>query len=227
MAHSDQPDNVQAERLFKALIEQLKTPLIQISHHTELAHEQALSEISTTATRALHLIDTYILSTQQQELPLEPVSLSSVLYDVAQALDPLAKQHGSELQISLAGKYSPVMAHRPTVEAALVVIGQGLLEADGDTQPRLTLAAYKAQSGLTAGIFSENIDLTPQLFRRALKLYGGSRQPLPTASALNGAGLYVAHSLFENMRARLRVAHHHKLTGLAASFLPSAQLQLI
>lgn len=227
MAINNQQDNLQAERLFKALAEQLKTPLIQISHHAELGGSEAISDIGATASRALHLIDTYLLSTRQQELPLEPVSISSVLYDVAQLLDPLARQHNSEVEIQVAGKYGPVMAHRESLEAGLVTLGQSLLEADNSTQPRLVLSLYKGQQGLITGVFGDHVELTPQVFRRALKLFGGARQPLPNSSALNGAGLYVANSLFDGMNVKLRVAHHRKLTGLAAGFLPSAQLQLV
>lgn len=227
MSSSTQRGNAQTERLFTALVDQLKTPLLQISYDSELAHDGALTDIKTTATQALHLIETYILSTQQQELPLEPVTLSSVLYDVAQSLQPLAKQYGSDLDLRIEGRYGPVMAHRPTLAAGLVTIGQSLIEADNGAHSSLTLAVYKHKSGLSAGVFGEVLDLTPQLFRRAMRLYGDSRQPMPSASAFSGAGFYVAQNLFEQMNTTLRVAHHRKLTGLAASFLPSTQLQLV
>ena len=216
-----------AERLLRALTEQLKSPLLQIAYQAELQDVQTLPAIGLTAARALQLIDTYILSTQQQALPLEPVSVSSVLYDVAQLLDPLARQHNCRLEIAVGGKYGPVMAHQKGLEAALVTIGQSLIEADTTAHPRLVLSAYKNRQGIAAGMFGNHPDLTPEAFRRALGLIGNARQPLPTVSPLNGAGLYMAEAIFETMDARLQVTRHHKLTGLAASLVPSAQLQLV
>jgi hypothetical protein len=226
MATRDQEIAI-AERLLKALAEQLKSPLLHIAYHAELKQVTALPEIGATAARTLQLIDTYLLSTSQQQLEFEPVSVSSVLYDVAQALDPLARQHNCELEIAVAGKYGPVMAHQKSLEAALITLGQSLIEADTATHPRLVLSAYKNSRGIAAGAFGNHPDLTPDSFRRALALFGTARQPLANTSALNAAGLYMADALFESMDAKLQVAHHQKLTGLAASLVPSAQLQLV
>ena len=218
---------VTRERLLKALAEQLKSPLLQIAYQAETGRHDALLGISMVTSRALHLIDSYLLSAEQQELALEPVSVSAVLYDVAQALDPLARQYNAEIEISVAGKYGPVMAHRKSLEAALVTIGHSLLEADVNRHPKLVLSAFRNRQGIAAGVFGDHPELTADSFRRALALFGAARQPLPSVSPLNGAGLYVAEALFESMDARLQVSRRHKLTGLAASFVPSAQLQLV
>ena len=220
-------DTAVAERLLRALAEQLKSPLLNISYQAELNQPQALADIGTQSARALHLIDTYLLSIHQQELQLEPVSVSSVLYDVAQALYPLARQHNCQVEISVAGKYGPVMANQKNLETALVTIGQSLIEADTNNHPKLVLSTYKNQKGIAAGVFGNHPLLTPDMFRRALDLFGTARQPLPSASALNAAGLYMADALLVSMDSRLQVARHHKLNGLAASLVPSAQLQLV
>lgn len=225
-AESDQ-DVSTAERLLNALAEQLKSPLLQIAYQAELQQPEAWLEIKRTTAKTLHLIDTYLLSTQQQSLRLEPVSVSSVLYDVAQALDPLARQHNCELEIAVAGKYGPVMAHQKSLETALITLGQSLIEADTTPHPRLVLSTYKSKHGIAAGVFGNHPDLTADMFRRALALYGTVRQPLPTVSALNAAGLYMAEALFESMDSKLQVARHSHLIGLAASLRPSAQLQLV
>lgn len=227
MPEGNQPDMVARERLLMALAEQLKSPLLQIAYQAEAENASALADISLTSWQALHLIDSYLLCAEQQELALEPVSVSSVLYDVAQVLDPIARQYGAEIEISVAGKYVPVMANRTGLEAGLVTIGRSLLEADTTAHPKLVLSAFKSQQGIAAGVFGDHPELTADSFRRALALFGGARQPMPTASALNGAGFYVAKALFESMNASLQVVRHHKLTGLSASFVPSAQLRLV
>jgi len=218
---------VPQERLLTALAEDLKGTLLYITHQAELQGTAALTEIDLTARQGLHLIDSYVRSTEQAELELEPVSISSVLYDVAQTLDPLVRQYGGELELSVDGKYGPVMAHQPSLEAMLVTVGRSLLEADTNPKPRVVLSTYRTAQGINAGVLGNHPDLNPSLFRRALALYGRTRQPLPGAHALNGAGLYVADLLCEQMEAQLRVVRRHNMTGLAAYFMPSAQLQLV
>lgn len=205
----------------------MKGTLLYIAHQTELQGEEAISQIDMTARQGLQLIDSYVRSTEQVELQLEPVSVSSVLYEVAQELEPVVKQYGGELDVAVDGRYGPVLAHQASLEAMLVTVGRSLLEADTNPKPRLVLATYRTAQGINAGVFGQHPDLNPSIFRRALALYGTSRQPLPGAHPLNGAGLYMADVLCEKMAAHLRVVHRHKLTGLAACFAPSAQLQLV
>lgn len=215
------------QRLLNALAEQLKMPLLHIAHRAELHDAAALQAIEVTAAQALRLIDTYLFSVQQQTLELEPVSVSSVLYEAAQTLEPLAQQYGGRLELAVDGKYGPVMAHPRGLIAALVSLGQSLLEADESERPQLTLSVYRHKNIIQTGIFSGQAGLSADMLRRALRLYGTVRQPMPTGSSLNGAGVYVAETIFRQMSARLHVARHRNLTGLAAGLLPSAQLQLV
>ena len=73
-------------RLMRALAEELKLPLMQISRSAELGQLDSgnnLQIIETTASNALRLLDGYILTTQlmgeQQQLEIEPVSVTAVL----------------------------------------------------------------------------------------------------------------------------------------------------
>jgi hypothetical protein len=227
MTDRGQTGEVTTDRLFNALAEQLKNPLLQIAYQAEADGTGALHDVGVTASRALHLIESYLLGAGQQALALEPVSVSSVMYDVAQALQPLARQYGAEIEIDIAGRYGPVMANQRGLEAALVTVGQSLLEADTTAHPRLMLSAYKTAHGIAAGIFGAHPDLSPDNFRRALGLFGRARQPMPGASSLNAAGLYVAEAIFETMDSHLNVARRHNLNGLAARLVPSQQLQLV
>src|SRR3989338_1689560 len=101
------------KRLLLTLAEHLKLPLLQISQSAELARltDQPLSQLETielTAESALKLLDNYLFSTrlaqQQIAAELEPVSLSSVLYNVAQELHRFAAQYQCEMQLHLSGK---------------------------------------------------------------------------------------------------------------------------
>src|SRR5262249_21000540 len=103
------------ERLLRALAEQLKLPFLQIARQAELYSQEhpELNSIMSIAGLSLRFIDGFLLSVEanQQALPLEPVSVSSILYDAAHVLEPTARQHNCELEIQVNGKYGPVMAN--------------------------------------------------------------------------------------------------------------------
>jgi K+-sensing histidine kinase KdpD len=220
------------ERLLRAVAEQLKTPLLHIARQSELEKSQTplLGSISYTADMAMRMIDSYLLSVQlngQPLLELEPVSVSSVLHDVAHRLSPLAKSYDHDLEVSLKGKYGPVMAHAPSLEAAYMMLGYSMLEAQAATEKRqrVLLGAHKTSQGIVTGVFGDQEGLSADMFRRARALYGRSRQSMPTLGNGSGAGVMIADSLFHSMAAPMRVAQHHKLSGFAATLLPSQQLQ--
>lgn len=225
-----------SERLLRSLAEQLKVPFMQIAREAELAiatdEKGALERIEYTADMAMRLVDSYLLSVQLQSQPsleLEPVSVSAVLQDTAQRLHKLSRQYDCDLEVHMAGKYGPVMAHRESLEAAFATLGYAFIEAapSADARHRVILAAHRSQRGIVAGIFGEHAQLTTQGFRRSLALYGTARQAAPGVSGGSGAGLFVADALFAGIASPLRPAKHQTLSGLAATLLPSQQLQLI
>jgi hypothetical protein len=229
-------DNDPNERLLRALAEQLKVPILQIARSAELAQvtevEGAFRTIEYTADMTLRLIDSYLLSVRLQALPvleLEPVSISAVLQDAASRLNLLAKQYGCELEVNLAGKYGPVMAHKQSLEAAYIALGYAFIEAvpASDYRHTVVLGAHKNAHGLVAGIFGNQPNITADMFRRAKALYGTAGQSTPALSASNGAGIVVANSILQAMSAPLKIAKHNRLSGLATTLLPSQQLQLI
>ena len=228
------------ERMLDVLAEQIKLPLMQIARLAELSQLKTseatdLADIELTADSALRLIDSYLLSTKlaraQSYLQLEPVSVSAVLHDTAQQLSKLAKQHDCELELHLAGRYEPVLAHRAGLEAALTSLGYAFIEAQSSKnygQPTvIKLAAHRSKTGIVAGLFGGDDNLSTNLYRRGRGLYGQARQPLSNLTASSGAGIFVADSLLASMSAKLRVAHHQKLIGLAATLLPSQQMVIV
>lgn len=184
-----------------------------------------------TAEMALRLIDGYILGLQtagQTMLELEPVTLSSVLYDVATELSPTAKQHGYELAVAVSGKLGPVMGNRSLLQHAYTLLGYELMQAaDDEDKPMFTLATHGNKKGVVAGVYTSNANVTTDAMRRARVLLGSAHQTLPTGSASNGAGIFIADNLIKSLAGTLRVTRHHKQTGLAATFLPSRQLTIV
>lgn len=227
------------ERLLDALAEQMKLPLMQIARLAELNRlnpsSNNLADIELTADSALKLIDSYTLSTKlasaQSYLQLEPVSVSAVLHDTAHQLAKLAGQYECELELHLSGRYEPVLAHRAGLEAALTSLGYAFIEAQSSSQhqqrPTIKLAAHRSRTGIVAGLFTPGDDLSSSLFRRGRGLYGQARQPLASLANSSAAGIFVADSLFSSMSSKLRLAHHQKLTGLAATLRPSQQMVIV
>jgi hypothetical protein len=234
--HTDLGDEMTAnERLFKAVAEQVKLPLIHIARHAELAalgglKDDALKQIEATADRTLKFIDNYLLSAMllsgQQQLSLEPVSLSSVLSDTAHILEAQAREYGCELKLQIAGRYGPVMANRQGLEAALTNLGMAFIESNKEGSGELILAAHASKGGIVAGMYGSN-NITSDSLKRARALHGYSRQPLNSAIAGSSAGIFVADSILGAMAAQLRAARYNKLNGLAATFIPSRQLALV
>lgn len=220
------------DRLLRALAEQIKLPLLQIARMAELDDPAYLPAIRHVADTAMSLLDGFLLSAErdQESLQLEPVSLSSVLTETAHKLDFWAKQNNCDIEVRLAGKYVPVMAHEQSLQSALVLLGYSLMETRTSERKRhrVVLAAHRnPHGGLVAGVFDNQPGLSADVFRRGKALYGTARQPVPALSGANGAGVFVADALLHTMAASLRVARHNRLTGLAGTFHPSSQLHLV
>ena len=221
------------ERLLRALAEQMKLPLLQIARMAELGDPTYLPAMSHIADSALSLVDGFLLSSEragQESLQLEPVSLSAVLTKAAHQLDFWAKQNNCDIEVRLAGKYVPVMAHEQSLQSALILLGYSLIETRTSERKRhrVVLAAHRnPHGGLVAGVFDNQPGLSTDTLRRGRALYGSARQPIPALSGANGAGVFVADALLRTMAAPLRVARHNCLTGLAGTFHQSSQLHLV
>lgn len=235
-----QPEYTPDIRLLQALTEQIKLPLLQIAQRAELARLDGqpldhLDSIGLTASGALKLLDNYLLSirlgTALSDLELEPVSLAAVLNETAHELSKVAKQHQCDLELHLSGKYEPVLANREGLAAALTSLGLVFIEAQSggahEHRPVVKLAAHRGKRGIVAGTFADTEGLSKAMYQRARGIYGQAHQPLTGLTAASGAGVFVAESILSSMSTHLQVARHQKLSGLAATFLPSRQLELV
>jgi hypothetical protein len=230
---------VLSQRLLLSIAEELKLPFLQIARQAELGvlhpHELDISVIQATADSALKLLDSYVLAVQlatdEEALFMsEPVSISSVLYDVGQQLTPIAKAYDVTLQLHVSGKYGPVMANRRGLQAALLSLGYALIEAlPAIESPQLTLqlSAHRCRYGIVTGLYSETETLTADTLRLGRELYGRARQPLTSLSHSASAGIFVADALFRAMSSELMTTRHQRLHGLGAILQPNPQMQLI
>lgn len=235
----------QFHRLFLALAEELKLPLMHIARSAELQSLRAgdavaeaavgLRDIGQTADMTMQLLDSYLLSLRLYQLPeggleLEPVSVQSVLHDTAAQLQHVAAQYGVDIDLHVQGRYEPVLANRQALQSALVSLGYTLIEAlpaSGVANLRLRLAGHRTSQGVVAGLYGELDGLTPQMFRRARQLQGTVRQPLVAAMPGSGAGIFVADAILGAMAARLRVGRYKNTPGFAVTLPASEQLQFV
>lgn len=221
-----------------SVAEQLKTPLTVIARQMELADvaETTVSPrlVHSQAQAALTLVDSYLLGLQlassQQQLELEPVSVSSMLADTVHQLDHYAKQYDVEMDVRIAGRYEPVMAHRAALRAALTSLGYALIasQATHETSQkrRIILAGHRNAHGIVAGLYGTDEMVGAEL-RKALHLAGTAHQPFSSLLGSSSAGIFVANTLAEAMESRLRIGRHGRQTGLAITLQPSKQLQLV
>lgn len=228
-----------SDQLLLAVAEQLKLPLLQIARTAELGRMQKgtvdLATVQTTADMAIQLLDSYLFGARlaledEYKLSMEPVSVSSVLYDTGQQLDAMAKLYGVELQLNIGGKFAPVLAHRQGLQSALTSLGYALIEALPSLNAQkltLTLAVHNSRYGVVAGVYSDVEQLTTEALRQGKKLHGHVRQPLASLSPSSGAGVFVADAILQAMDSQLRPTRHHNLRGLGAVLRPTPQLQLV
>jgi len=233
-----QPPNL--SNLLLGVAEELKLPLLQIARQAEqlALNEKAsgLKTIQSTADSALRLLDNYVLGVrlalEPAQLSRESVSVSSVLYDTGQQLDALARNYGVKLEMNVAGRFGPVLAHRQGLQAALVSLGAALIEAlpaQGPAQEQLTLqlATHRSRYGIVAGLYAETKQLSSDALRRGRALQLHSRQPLLNLTHTSGAGIFVADTILHAMQLNLRTSRHHRLYGLGTVLQPSRQIQLV
>lgn len=229
--------SILSQQLLLSVAEELKLPLLQIARQAELVRLGGAADLSTiqaTADGALNLLDNYALGVRlalrPEELAPESVSVSSVLYDAGQQLETLAKSYGVELELNIAGRFGPVLAHRAGLQAALVSLGSSLIEAlpaQENPQLKLQLATHRCRYGIVAGLYAETPGLTNEALQRGRALAGLSRQPLLNLTHASGAGIFVADSILRAMNLRLRASRHHRLYGLGAVLQPNYQMQLV
>ncbi len=217
------------ERLLRALAEQLKLPLLQIARTAELADPTELAKITQIADMALQMIDGFLLSEAlhaQQGLHLEPVTISSVLYEASRQLTPIARLYECDIELDVIGTHRPIMGDAKALVSAFTILGFSFLESLQATKTRrIVLAAHRTGQGVSAGVFSAN-NLTGDMFRRAKALFGDAKQPLANNDSA-GTGVFIADSLLGSMGESLRVSQHQKLYGLAATLTLSQQLRLV
>lgn len=228
------------ERLFLSLAEQLSQTFLRLARvaetapsSDELTRLQQWSIVHDVSEAAMLLTESYALNVrlvQHLATPeLEPITISSLFYDAAQQLTPLARRYGVELRLADLPRMSPVISDRVVLQSALVSLGQVFVAAQAENemiQP-LHLAAHRSRYGVVGGLYSEQSELSADAFRRAQSLYGTARQPIARMTSGSASGVFIADNLLRAVATKLHVARYHNMTGLATTLPVCNQLQLV
>ncbi len=240
MLSGDTAETVQGRSalLLRSVAEELKLPLMQIGRQAELQankdqpNRDDLLSIQVSSEMALNLVDSYLLGLElneaQAELELEPVSLGGALAEAAHSLSQFAKVYNVTFAVS-PGIYGPVMAHLAGLKAAVLSLGYALISVppSEERHREVILGVHQSSHGLVAGVYGDFETIAEAQLRRARWLCGRARQPFNVLSAGSAAGIFIADSIFQAMNASLKVSHHNRHIGLAATLQPSQQLALV
>lgn len=230
--------------LLIALSDDLTLPLLQIRSSLELLNTENHSEdfiknhlrmMSMSTDTGLHLAEAYRLVLQSDklaDLPLEPIAIGAVLEEVAHQLTPYAKEYSTDIHIDVQGRLNPVLAHQPSLAAALQCLTTSLIRAQAaQTQVKeyhILLGAHRSANNLVAaGVFSNVQGLSDRTLRAARNLAGNARQPLPALPAGAASGVLIADMLCSALWQPLRAAAHRSMPGLAVGVPASKQLQFV
>ncbi len=231
-------------KLLAALSDDLSLPLLQVKTSLEALGREGLSpqtvrlqskSLALSAENGLQLIEAYRIALHTDEistLELEPVAVGAVLEDVAEQLSPYARNYATKLEVDVAGRLSPVLAHKASLEAALQCLGASIIRAQAAQSRRksyrIILGAHRAPDNqIATGVFSNIHGLTDQTLRAARGLVGKARQPLPALPAGSASGVLIADMLCSAMWQPLRQAAHRNLGGLVTAVPASRQLQFL
>ncbi len=224
----------QTSRFLEGTLEDIRASFVTITHASQFQEEYGRHTelVVAESKQALQLLDSFELAAKscfgQTMLPLEPVALSAVADEVMHILLPYAKKYNVRLELSLAGRYAPVMANAEALLLAVQHMGRALIE-HAEEHDELIVGIHKTPGGIATGVFTtkEAVGLSAEGLRRGLSIVGRAKAPFATFTARAGSGLFVADSLLKSMHTRLRIGRHDKGWGLATTFQPSRQLALL
>lgn len=231
------------QALLLALSDDLALPLLQVKTGLESLEQQNFSRPAVRAQteklllftdNGLGLIEAYRLALKASanpDLPAQPVAIGAVLNDVAQQIYPFAKKYLTDIEIDVRGHPAPVLAHQPSLQAALEVLSSSIIRAQGSAQQkkhyRLLLGAHRSGSLVSAGVFSSVSGLSDKALRAARDLVGSARQPLPSVPPGATSGILIADMLCAAMWQPLRATAYNNMHGLSTVLPLSRQLNFV
>lgn len=226
--------NLADQKILHSMAEDIKTPLTRILAHVQSTDYGAATDrnfIEATASSAVKLIDSYLLSTQiynqQQQLALEPVSVAAVMNDVVQQMTRYAKLQDKQLEMIAGKKLGLVTASSQALHAALTTLTYSILQQGEHSRSRVTFMVARKDSKIRLGIFDSTLSLSADTLAQIRKLQGKASRPSAALPHGASSGLALADGIITGMGSKLVVSKSRYGGGLVADFLPSTQLAFL
>src|SRR3989344_4370175 len=229
--------------LLESLSDDLALPMLQIKSTLEVIGQRNLSAKSNArylknlrlaSETGLQMVEAYRLALRAENatLALEPVAVGAVLTEVAHELNDYANQYKTVINVDVQPKLSPVLAHKPSLIAAMQCLGASVIRAQAGMSEgkkfQLMLGAHRTPDNvIAAGAFSGVAGLSDKALRSARLLPGRARQPISNLPAGTTGGILIADILCSAMWQQLRAAAHRNMHGLVTAVPVSKQLNLI
>lgn len=221
-----------------AAAHELKAPLVlmrQLSYQLEMAGELSTDQkivqerMRLTAERALRLVENITQTSRLNEalFALEPLQVRSVWHEVADEINPLARQMDQQLKVRVPKKPLLAVAHRELLPAILVGLCDNAL-AHNPIGSQVVLSAKQEKQTVVFSVRDKGPVIDAKAFRELESRLGIAPQPLGARPNSSGLGLWIAGSFARAMESRLSVTRH-RAGGMTFSLhVPiSGQLSLI
>ena len=160
-------------------------------------------------------------------LGLEPVNISQISQEVAQELQPLARQLDQTIELKVHSRSNLVVANRQMLSSVMINLMDNALKHN---EPGTDVHVNISQHGnyIRAGVQDNGANVTRHDLLRLRGRFGKELQPLSGRSHSSGLGLYIASQLTRAMGGNLGAICHHKTgTTFYADLQRSTQLSLI
>lgn len=219
--------HVSEHKIVFMLGEELKKPLTAIKMLSESSTDG--NKINIEAQKALRTVDNVLLyqqlSENQLKLVPEPVHVGSTVTEVANSLRSLSIEFGCETEINIQHGISTVDVDKNILRSGLESMWQAVLSMAEKPSP-LICHVYKTKQGIKIAIVNSSVDLSKVTLSKSGKNAGVSRQPFQGIAG-PATDLVAAKGLFGMLDSEISKVTKSGIRGLAVTFRPSMQLELI
>jgi len=232
---SNKKDNLP---VFNSLVRDLKDPLVVIARQAELnktiksSSSSEFDAIQKTAEQTLRLLDSYLLISRsehgQVQLPMEPVGVGSVIYDMVQEMRPLAKKDNVEVGFEISD--ANVMTNPDGLKTAVWCLSQIAISQCSKEPHKPSFVDIKARrfkDYVRVAIFGSDMKLKSEYLPRAKARQGQAHQAMSITSSDSGIRLAIADSICESLGTKLMAVKGKDRNGIGFNLLKSRQMELV
>lgn len=160
------------------------------------------------------------------QLSLGPVHVGSTLFNVSEAMRPLARKRGSTAHISIQHGTHAVDADARVIAGGLACLWQAILDYLPAPQADMHWQVRNTAKGVQVRVVTAGLDLRSVARRSSVMRAGTSRQPFSSVAG-PATDLVTAYGLLETLGAQIRQTTSQAGKGLTFTLRASQQLSLV